>query len=180
MAFVIKNTNAPKSSPVAGSGQAFLDQAIHVTRGALVVPQSTTEQLFLVKGGRVRIKGLVGEVTTIMTATDPVMKVSSQKLDAAQTATVGTAVDVASTVDISSLEVGGFVFVEGDGTAAVKSNAGAAFIGTNSGQWVAPAGQIYITTTANNVTGQMKWDLWYQPLDEGAFVVAVSTATTKI
>jgi hypothetical protein len=71
------------------------------------------------------------------------------------------------------------LFVEGDGTAMVKSTAGAAFIGANSGQWIAPQGEIYITTSATN-TGAIKWDIFYQPLDAGAYVEAVDTATAAI
>lgn len=179
MALLIKNQQGRTPGPTA-TGVGVIMQQIHVQRPALVLPQSTTQQLFQVIGGRVLVHALIGEVTTVLTATDPVAKISAQKLDAAMAATVGTAVDVASTVDISSLEVGGLVFVEGDGTAEVKSNAGAAFMGTNTGKWVAPNGQIYLTTGANNTTGAMKWDIWYQPLDEGAYVKAISVATAKI
>lgn len=179
MAFVIKNSNTQRTAGVAGTGQALIGQRIHVVRPALVLPQTTTQQLFRVKGGRVLVENLVGTVTTVLTGTDPVAKISSKSLDAASAA-VGTAVDVATTVDINSLEVGGMVFVEGDGTAIVKSNAGAAFIGTNSGLWVAPQGEIYLTTGGNNTTGAMKWDIWYMPLDEGAYVEAVPTATAAI
>jgi hypothetical protein len=70
-------------------------------------------------------------------------------------------------------------FVEGDGTAGVLSNAGAAYVGPNSGQFIVPQGEIYLTTSATN-TGAMKWDLWYQPLDEGAYVAPVNSATAAI
>lgn len=178
MAFLIKNSNTVRTAGVAGTGQALVGQAIHVNRPALALPQTLTEQLFRVIGGKIRVLGLVGTVTTVIQSSDPVLKVSSEALDAAG-ALVGTVLDVASTVDISSLEVGGMVFVEGDGTAAVKSVAGAAFIGTNSGQWIAPQGAIYITTGASK-TGAMKWDLWYMPLDEGAYATAVPVATAKV
>ncbi len=179
MAFLIKNSNTQRTNGPAGVGQAFVSQNIHVQRPTLALPQSTTEQLFRVYGGRVIVHGMLGEVTTILDSTDPVGKISSKALSVAAAA-VGTAVDVASTVSIASLEVGGKVFVEGDGTAWVKSNAGAAFIGTNSGSWIAPQGEIYLTTGASNLTGFMKWDLWYEPLDAGAYVAAVTTATAAI
>ncbi len=166
MAMVIKNT-----SPNAyREGVGVLDQWIHVKRATTVLPQNTTTNIFQVTGGKVRIRAMVGTVTTIIASSDPVMKITSKAYDAAGAA-VGTAVDVASTVDTTSLEVGGMVFVEGDGTALVKSNAGAAFIGANSGCWIAPQGHIQWITTASK-TGNMQWDLFYQPLEETARVVA--------
>ncbi len=110
------------------------------------------------------IKLLLGEVTTVIAGTDPILKVTSVP-------TTGTAIDIASTVDISSLEVGGLLVVEGDGTAIVKSNAGAAYLAAGVGLWVCPIGTIRIETGASK-TGATKWDVWYQPLDEGAFVVS--------
>jgi hypothetical protein len=165
MALFLKDIKRPTGS---SGRQAILDQWIQVSQPAVALPASTTGQLFRVKGGRVVIKTLLGEVTTIIQTQACNLKVSSKKLDSASAA-VGTAVDVASNLNITAIEVGGLLFVEGDGTALVKSTAGAAFIGTNSGLWIAPQGEIYLTTDATN-TGAIKWDLWYQPLDSGAFV----------
>lgn len=178
MAFLSKTARARSGGP-SNSGWATIDQFIQVTRAGKVLPQTTTEILFRVFGGRVLVRALVGTVTTVLTATDPVGKISSKALTAASVA-IGTAVDVASTVTIASLEVGGMVFIEGDGTAWVKSNAGAAFIGTNSGLWIAPQGEIYLTTGGSNTTGAMQWDIFYQPLDPGATVVSVDVATAVI
>ncbi len=137
---------------------------VHVARATAALPQSATGHLFQVVG-RVMVTQLVGQVTTAIQNSDPVAKITA-------TPTSGTAVDVASTVDISSLEIGGFIFVEGDGTAIVKSNAGAAFIGANSGRWIANTGYIDLITTASK-TGNVKWDLYYVPIDDGSYVVAV-------
>jgi len=142
----------------------LLTWGIHVARATATLPQSATGHLFSVTG-RVRITGLIGQVTTAIQSSDPVAKIAA-------TPTSGTAVDVASTVDLSSLEVGGFIFVEGDGTALVKSNAGAAFVGANSGHWIANTGYIDLITSASK-TGNVKWDLWYVPLDDGSSVAAV-------
>lgn len=170
MALILKN--APQSSYKLN--QPVVEQYIHVARPTGTLPQTATQNLFQVTGGRIKVKALVGQVTTIIQSSDPVLKVSSTAKDNVGI-TVGTAIDIASTVDLSSLEVGGMVFVEGDGTAAVKSNAGAAFIGTNSGEWIAPQGFISITTGASK-SGAIKWDLMYEPFDEAARVVAVPLA----
>lgn len=172
MALLIKDTQRPTGS---SGRQATIDQWIRVsqvssTGTGIALPASTTGQLFRVKGGRVVVKALLGEVTTVIQTQADNLKVSVKKLDAASAA-VGTAVDVASNLDVTAIEVGGFLFVEGDGTALVKSTAGGALIGPNSGMWIAAQGEIYLTTSATN-TGAVKWDIWYQPLDAGAFVEA--------
>ena len=179
MAFLIKSSRVPTAGPTS-PGSSVLAQAIHVVRAAKVLPQSTTQQLFLVRGGRILAHAMLGEVTTVLTATDPVSSINSSKLNAAMDTIVGTTVAIASTVDTSSLEVGGTVFIEGDGTALVKANAGCLLMGTNTGRWLAPRGEIYLTTTANNTTGAMQWEIWYEPWDSGAYVTAVDVATAAI
>ena len=136
----------------------------HVTRATDTLPQTATEALFTVSGGRVLINLLIGEVTTIIQNSDPVAKLTANP-------TTGSSIDIASTVDITSLEVGGMLVCEGDGTAIVKSNAGAAYLSGGVGKWVMPIGTIDLTTGASK-TGNVKWDLFYVPLDEGASVTA--------
>lgn len=174
MAFLIKNSVRPSGSSASRQGLATVDQWIQVSRDTATVPATTTDILFRVYGGRVMVKGLLGEVTTVIQTQADNLKVSSKKLSAASAA-VGTAVDVASNLDITAIEVGGNLWVEGDGTALVKATAGASLIGANSGYWIAPQGEIYLTTSATN-TGAIKWDIWYQPLDAGAYVVANAVA----
>lgn len=180
MAFVIKNRSFRNvSGSQSQQGYAILDQDIHVQTAARALPTAaSTDQIFRVRGGRVLVKRLVGEVTTVIQAQADNLKVSSKKLDTSSAA-VGTAVDIAANLDINAMEVGGLYFVEGDGTAGVKSTAGGALIGTNTGMWIAPQGEIYLTASATN-TGAFKWDLWYMPLDEGAYVESVGVAAVAI
>ena len=124
------------------------------------------------------VKLLLGEVTTVIQSTDPVLKVSYAALTNAG-ALVGTAYDIASTLDLSSDEVGTLYSVEGDGTAIISGNQVAGTVEAFGTGWVAAQGQIYITTGASK-TGNVKWDLWYQPLDPGAYVTAITTATAAI
>lgn len=170
MALMLKDIKRPTGS----SGRyGIVDQWIQATQAlpsgaGVALPATTTGQLFRVKGGRVVVRALLGQVTTAIQAQADNVKVSSKALDALS-AVIGTAVDIAANVDVTGLQVGGFYFVEGDGTAAVLSNAGGVLGGTNDGSWIAPQGEIYLTTSATN-TGAVKWDIWYQPLDSGAFV----------
>jgi hypothetical protein len=177
MALMIKNRILNQTS-TSRQGLSTVEQLVHVTSASKTLPATTTQQLFRVKGGRVLVKYLLGEVTTVVQTQACNLKVTSKKLDNASAA-VGTAKDIAANVDITGLEVGSFYFVEGDGTAGVLATAGGAYVGTNSGYFIAPQGEIYVTSSATN-TGAMKWDLWYVPLDEGAYVEPVNTATAAI
>lgn len=172
MAFQIKDIKRPTGS---SGRQAVLSQYIQVrqassTGGGIALPASTTGQLFRVKGGRVLVRGIVGTVQgTAIQGTDPVLTVLSKQLDAASAA-VGTAVTIATTVDVSSLEIGGSIVVPGTGGALVKANAGAAVAAAGVfADMILPQGEVYLNTTATK-TGLVYWDMWYQPLDSGAFV----------
>lgn len=137
---------------------------IHVAKAAIALPQTGTSHLFQVIGGRVLVTLLFGEVTTAIQNSDPQAKITS-------TPTTGSAVDVGATVDISSLEIGGFITCEGDGTALIKGNAGAGLPGTGQGKWICPIGYIDLITGASK-TGNVKFDMFYFPIDDGAYVVS--------
>lgn len=167
MAFLVKRTTTG-SRP----GVPMLRHYIHKAEPAQTLPATTSATIFKVDGGRVRVLGLLGQITTVVqTQTTNTKITSTAKSGTSGGTTVGTAVDIASNVDLSAAEVGALLWVEGDGTAMVKSNAGGAFIGTNTGEWIAPIGIIQMTTAATS-TGAVQWDLWYEPLDEGAYVTA--------
>lgn len=170
MAFTIKNTNRSvgSSTPMAVVDQFIKVSCVGLTGSGVALPASTTGQLFRVKGGRVLVKALIGEVTTVIQTQADNLKVSAKKLDNAGAA-VGSAVDIAANVDVTAMAVGSHYFVEGDGTAGVLSTAGAVLMGTNTGWWVCEQGEIYLTASATN-TGAVKWDIYYQPLDPGAYV----------
>ena len=135
---------------------------IPVNKAAATLPASTTQTIFTVTGGRVLVTLLVGEVTTVIQAQACNLKVTSNP-------TVGTDVDLASNLDINAKEAGTLLLVEGDGTALVGANAGAALNGVGRTAIVVPAGVIQIETSATN-TGATKWQLRYFPLDNGAYV----------
>lgn len=141
-----------------------LTQALYGVRAdkaTAALPASTIGTIFTVAGGRVIIRALLGEVTTIIQAQATTLKVTS-------TPTVGTAVDLCTTADVNALEVGGRVALPSAvGSALTKMNAGALTL--QNADIVVPAGVIGITTGATS-TGSMKWTIWYEPLDQGATV----------
>src|SRR3990167_5312789 len=124
----------------------------HVAKASATVPNATTQDLFVVSGGRVLVMLLLGEVTTLMGATANNTKINSNP-------TVGTTAIVASNLATENDEAGTLYHVEGDGTALVGVNAG--FCPTLVHvPWVCPAGTIELETGGNN-TGATKWNIWY-------------------
>ena len=116
MAFLIKNARQA-STGTNNPGQAVIAQWTHVSRPALALPQSARHQIFLVKGGRILVHALIAEVTTVIEGTDPVSTVEAYRLNDAMDTVIGTTYVVASSLDMSSDEVGTMYGVEGDGTA---------------------------------------------------------------
>lgn len=133
-----------------------------VDKAAATLPGTGNQTIFTVAGGRIAINLLLGEVTTVIQAQATTLKVTSVP-------TVGTAVDLTATLDINAKEVGTLLLVEGDGTALIGLNAGAAYSSLGRPVLIVPAGIIRITTGATS-TGATKWAMWYVPLDDGATV----------
>jgi len=99
------------------------------------------------------------------------MKLSHKRLDNASVA-VGTAVDIAATAALTSKEVGSTISVLCSGAAFTINNAGANLCTLGNGPFILPQGETYMTTTASQA-GQIFFDIFYQPIDPGAYVTAV-------
>jgi hypothetical protein len=135
------------------------------SKTSATVPASTTQNLFTIAGGRVMVTALIGEVTTIIQSQACTLKLTSVP-------TTGTAVDFAAALDINAFEAGAILICEGDGTALIGTSAGAGFApALNALPFVLPIGTVRCATSATN-TGATKWDIWYFPLDDGAFVAS--------
>lgn len=142
---------------------ADIARGIRVDKEATAIAGISTKSLFTVVGGNVEIRGIIGEVTTIV-------QTQANNTKYIATPTVGTAVDLCAAVDITAHEVGGLLTITGVlATAAVKGNAGAGVMMTTP-ICVAP-GTIGINTAADS-TGAYKFSLWYVPLEDGAYVTA--------
>jgi hypothetical protein len=137
---------------------------LKVDRGAAVLPASGTGTIFTVTGGRVIVRGLIGEVTTVCDSTATTLKVSTAP-------TTGTAVDLTTATAVTSKEVGSLITLPLTlGGALNVQNAGAGQIPGALG-FVVPVGGITITTSATN-TGAVKWTVLYVPLDDAGAVSA--------
>lgn len=132
-------------------------------KASATLPATTNQTIFTISGGRVLVNLLYGEVTTIVQAQANNLKVTSVP-------TTGTAVDLAANLDVNAKEAGTLLLVEGDGTALVGANAGAAVTAVGLAPLIIPIGIIRITTSATN-TGATKWQCWWWPLDDGAQLV---------
>jgi hypothetical protein len=149
---------------VSGASVRQINAGTLVSRATATLPASTLGHIFTVTGGRIIVRYLLGEVTTIIQAQACTVKVTA-------TPTVGTAVDLsAASSSISGLEVGGkLTLPAAAATGLVTGNAGGVI--AHLAEWYVETGTIDITTSATN-TGSVKWDLIYVPLDSGASVVA--------
>lgn len=160
MAIVLKNS--PVRHRSTDGSHPRLAQTVKISRATASLPATATQTIFTVSGGRILLKALIGEVTTAIQAQACNLSVNCNP-------TVGGTSVIASAVDINADEVGTTYGVEGDGSALVATSSG--FTPGGFGEAIVQEGVISITTSATN-TGSVKWDIYYEPLDETARVVA--------
>jgi len=151
--------------------QSQLDTLRAYVVGVKVGPRASTaytatiaQTIFTIVGGKVLVRLLMATVTTLHAS-------ATQNIKTASAPTTGTGVALSSDVDTNALEAGGTLYVEGDGTATVKANGGTVLDSTtplNTGFIVSPGGITFTPSATQN--GAMSWELWYVPLDDGAYV----------
>jgi hypothetical protein len=142
-----------------------------VDRAAALLPQTATQTIFTVSGGRVVLTGVLGEVTVILGAT-------ATSLNLVHTPTVGTVGDLCAAMVCTSDAVGTLYSITGvpaDLMSAEKIGGVVAPVDYNTG-WmlrplVLPVGNLGLKASAND-TGQVKWSVVWVPFDDGARVVA--------
>lgn len=127
------------------------------------LPQSTTEALFNVNNGKVKILGIYGEVTTV---------IQSQTNNAKLTANpdTGADVDLCANLDLTGDAVGTMYGITGDlSDALLEATSGALeTLGDYKPVVVAP-GTIDLTCSASS-TGAIKWTVEWEPIDLHATV----------
>jgi hypothetical protein len=136
-------------------------EAISVRKAAANLPQGTAAAKFTVSG-TVAITDIIGEVTTAIEAGANNMKLIANP-------TSGADVDLCTTVDIDAAAVGTKFNITGTLTDAMAKNTGAAFTYTGASIVIVKAGTIDLSCSASK-TGQIKWTLYYVPIDAGARV----------
>lgn len=136
-----------------------------VSRATAALPQSGPLPLFTIAGGRVVINAIIGQVTTIIEASANAAKLISNP-------TTGTDVDLCATLDINAKEAGTLLGITGIFADAMVGPAAGGTVVCQRGV-VLPVGTIDLNCAASK-TGNIKWDVYYTPLDSGATVAAVA------
>jgi hypothetical protein len=149
------------SSQIPGKALLLSNYGMSVNRAAAVLPATGNQTIFNVTGGRILLLGLLGEVTTVMSATVTNLKLTS--VSGALTS------DLCANTAVTSLAVGNLFAPSSAPAAATVAQVGSA-VGQNNELYLA-AGLIRATTDATN-TGAMRWQALYMPIDPGAALVA--------
>lgn len=140
---------------------ADINLGIHVSRATDNI--TTGEALFNIKGGRVLLNLILGEVTTVIETKTVNFKLTADP-------DTGTTTDLCGNLDLSADEVGSLYTIAGPVATAMQRGESGSVIGQTYPLPVA-AGAIKAVVGATH-TGSIKWDMWYIPLDEGAYVEA--------
>lgn len=128
---------------------------IKVDRDTDTLPQTAQDDIFVITGGRVLLKGLVGIVTTVIGATASNLKVTSNP-------TVGADVDIAANVAIANDPVGTmYTLPAAFATALSKGNA--VIMPAVEGIILSP-GTLDIITSGST-SGAIQWSALYVPFD---------------
>jgi hypothetical protein len=153
------------TSMIDGAAVRQVITGIRVEKAAATLPQTATQALFTVAGGRVLITALVGEVTVVVPAVANGSRITFDP-DA-----VGATQDLCADLDITGDAVGETYTISGTVANAMRSDL---LIGNPVLQdpLVVAEGSIGLYCGGNSVTGATAWTIVYVPLDDGAYVVS--------
>lgn len=136
-----------------------------VTRATADVQTAAAVAIFTITGGRILLRQILGEVTVVLAAgTAPTGKFQSNP-------TVGATTDLCATVAIPSDEVGTLYGITGVRADAMQESSSGGLPTMTTLGMVIPIGAIEFLCN-ENITGSIKFDAWYLPLDAGALMVA--------
>jgi len=141
---------------------------IRVDRATAALPQGTNAAIFTIAGGLVLMTAIVGEVTTVIASV-----ANSAKLTAYPTAAAAADTDLCAALDVGTTpcDVGDLLSITGvPGSAMVASDVGSVETMLPKGV-ILQEGALHLACTASQ-TGNIKWSIWYMPLEKGGYVVA--------
>ena len=148
---------------LAGKAVRKLLKGIKVERATALLPQTAAAPIFNIRGGRVAITQIIGEVTTVI-------QTQANLTNLVGNPTVGTSVDLCTTLSITAFEVGCLLGITGLNTdALIGIDAGA--LPGQTRDVILPAGTLDLDCAASN-SGAVKWTVFYIPIDDGAWVEA--------
>lgn len=135
---------------------------MRIDRAISNVAQTGILALFNIVGGRVLVSNILGEVTTVLGV------VGNMSLEA--NPATGTTAVLCAVLAAGALEEGCMVALDGTkGTALLGVDAGGRGMATNS--VTVQVGTIEQRCSASD-TGQMRWSIWYVPIEDGAYITA--------
>lgn len=132
-----------------------------VSRATAALPQTTAETLVTITGGRVILANIIGEVTTVIQTQADNAKLVFNPTEA------GASTDICAVLNITAKAVGTLFSITG--TVATALQSGLWLTTTMATPLILSEGTIDLDCAASN-TGNVQWDVYYLPLDEGATV----------
>jgi hypothetical protein len=142
-------------------------QGLRVDRATAALPQSTSDVLFNVEGGRILMNLILGVVTTDIGNVANVAHLESDP-------DTGTATELClggGGTDIDDDEEGTLYSISGTPGDGLQVGMSGNVIGQAASVIVAP-GEIELHCAGSSVTGSIQWSIWYIPLETGAYVTA--------
>ena len=160
---------AISSGTLLDGGEVKADGGVSVSRATAALPQTATGNIFTVTG-RVLVKRLIGEVTTVLTATATNLKVGFDPTGA------DANTDLSANLLVTSDPVGTLYTIVGVAATATKESGVTHMVlpanAIPTEGIVLTTGVITLTTDASNTTGRVKWDIDYVALTAGSTIVA--------
>lgn len=148
---------------LAGKELRRLLKGTKVERPTALLPQTAAAPIFNIRGGRVAITQIIGEVTTVI-------QTQADLTNLVGNPTVGTSVDLCTTLDITAFEVGCLLGITGLNTEALIG-IDAGLLPAQRRDVILAAGTLDLDCAANN-SGAVKWTVFYVPIDDGAWIEA--------
>jgi len=135
---------------------------MRIDRAISNVAQTGVLSIFNIVGGRVLVTNILGEVTTVLGV------VGNMSLEA--NPTTGTMAVLSGLLAAGGLEEGCMIALDGTkATNLLGVTAGGRGMATNS--VTVQIGTIDQRCSASD-TGQMRWSVWYVPIEDGAYITA--------
>ena len=119
--------------------------------------------LFNILGGRVQLNLIVGEVTTVIGTGASAAKLTADP-------TTGGTTDLCGTFDVNAAEAGTLFTIEGLAASAMQAGKSGSVPAQNCPVILAVGQILWVMAAA--LAGEIKWTLFYIPIDDGAYVTA--------
>lgn len=149
------------SDYMEGKAVRKVTEGLVVERATALPPQTASDDLFTVVGGRVLLKQIIGEVTTQIGAVANNTNLEFNPDDAARG-------DMCAVLNITGDAVGTLYGITG--TAATAMQEATVSLARQATELILKPGVIELHCAGNSGTGAIKWTVLYVPIDDGAYI----------